>query len=241
MAATPSKENTLPTKTCADETASVTTPANHDTQTPIAVVPTNLVHLLEEPEVKLIMRADRVDERELLTMLSRISSKYLKNAAHSEDSEQGKQYRPGVGIVLINRRGEVFVGQRIDQGPNSWQLPQGGIARGEDPRRAALRELMEEIGSDNVEVVAESRDWLTYDVPSEPAQNAWRGRWRGQRQKWFVMLFKGQDSDLDVATEHPEFSAWRWVPRRELPKLAVPFKRDLYQKILTEFETVFSE
>ena len=150
-------------------------------------------------------------------------------------------YRPGVGIILLNARSEVFVGRRIDLQEDAWQMPQGGINRGESPRQAALRELREEIGSDDVEVIAESKGWLYYDVPAGLAAKAWSGRWEGQRQKWFVMLFKGRDLDIDLATEHPEFNAWRWVSWQEVSALAVSFKHQLYLNVLGEFATIFRD
>jgi putative (di)nucleoside polyphosphate hydrolase len=145
-------------------------------------------------------------------------------------------YRPAVGIMLLNRPGEVFVARRIDM-PNwpAWQMPQGGIDAGETPRQAAFRELNEEIGTDNAEIVAESRGWLQYDLPVELAGRRWGGRYRGQRQRWFLMRFTGCDGDINLATEHAEFDAWQWVAPLRLPKLIVPFKRQLYIDILAEF------
>ncbi len=146
-------------------------------------------------------------------------------------------YRPGVGIMLLNRQGEVFVARRLDMvdAGRPWQMPQGGIDPGETPREAALRELKEEIGTDKAEIIAESRGWLTYDLPAELAGGIWGGRYRGQRQKWFVMRFTGDDRDIDLATEHPEFDLWQWVAPTRLPELIVPFKRQLYIDILAEF------
>jgi putative (di)nucleoside polyphosphate hydrolase len=146
------------------------------------------------------------------------------------------RYRPGVGIMLLNRRGQVFVGRRIDMPVTpAWQMPQGGIDPGETPRQAAMRELEEEIGTGKAEILSESRFWLTYDLPSELASGMWGGRYRGQRQKWFVMNFTGTDEDINLATEHPEFDAWQWVAPGRLPELIVPFKRQLYLDILAEF------
>jgi putative (di)nucleoside polyphosphate hydrolase len=144
-------------------------------------------------------------------------------------------YRPGVGIMLLDARRRVFVGRRIDMAGVNWQLPQGGIDRGESPRDAALRELKEEVGTDKAEFLAESAQWLRYDVPQGIAGRLWGGRYRGQMQKWFAMRFTGTDGDIDVATAHPEFNAWRWVAAAELPALIVPFKRQLYHAILAEF------
>jgi putative (di)nucleoside polyphosphate hydrolase len=149
-------------------------------------------------------------------------------------------YRPAVGIMLLNHDGRVFVGRRIDMpaGLAAWQMPQGGIDPGETPRQAGLRELKEEVGTDKAEILAETRGWLHYDVPEELwAQfgGLWGGRYRGQRQKWFLMRFTGEDSDINPATEHPEFDAWEWVEPERLPELIVLFKRQLYQDVLAEF------
>ena len=145
------------------------------------------------------------------------------------------RYRRGVGIMLLNRDGKVFVGRRIDQEEEAWQMPQGGIDRGETPRDAAFRELREEAGTDKAEIVAESKGWLTYDLPGALRGRLWRGRYIGQKQKWFAMRFQGRDEDIDLATHHPEFSAWRWVGHDQLVTLIVPFKRALYRDVLAEF------
>jgi len=147
----------------------------------------------------------------------------------------GGAYRKGVGIMLLDPQGRVFVAQRVDFTGDAWQMPQGGIDAGESPLRAALRELKEEIGTDKAAPIAESKRWLSYDLPTELAGRRWKGRFRGQRQKWFLMRFTGRDTDIDIATEHPEFRAWKWVPPAELPRLIVPFKRQLYLDLLQEF------
>jgi putative (di)nucleoside polyphosphate hydrolase len=145
-------------------------------------------------------------------------------------------YRPGVGIMLLNREGAVFVAQRIDMPSDAWQMPQGGIDKGETPLDAAWREMREEIGTHRAELMAESSDWLTYDLPRDLAAKLWRGRFRGQRQKWFAFRFTGTDRDIDIAGhDHPEFSQWRWAAMAELPSLIVPFKRQLYQRLVEEF------
>jgi putative (di)nucleoside polyphosphate hydrolase len=155
--------------------------------------------------------------------------------------KSGKRgYRSAVGVMLLNRMGEVFVGRRIDvvDASRPWQMPQGGIDRGETPRQAALRELKEEIGTDKAEILGESRLWLKYDLPVELASGVWDGRYRGQRQKWFAMRFTGNDTDIDLATEHPEFDAWKWIQPERLPEVIVPFKRQLYINILAEFRSL---
>lgn len=154
-----------------------------------------------------------------------------KNALARGDAE----YRAGVGIMLLNERGEVFVARRADVATEAWQMPQGGIDDGEDPRTAALRELEEEIGTARAEIVAESRGWLSYELPAELIGKARHGGWRGQRQKWFVMRFTGADCDINLDAEHPEFNAWKWVPKEELPELVVSFRRQVYLDLLTEY------
>lgn len=146
-----------------------------------------------------------------------------------------QDYRLGVGIMLVNREGEVFVARRIDiPGGEAWQMPQGGIDPGESPRRAALRELKEEIGTDKARILGESR-WLQYDLPAEiAARGVWGGRYRGQKQKWFAMRFLAADDDIDLKTAEPEFDAWKWVKPELLPKMIVPFKRELYRAVLAE-------
>jgi putative (di)nucleoside polyphosphate hydrolase len=144
-------------------------------------------------------------------------------------------YRPNVGIMLLNRIGRAFVAKRIDFPGDAWQMPQGGIDEGEDPRRAALRELEEEIGTTKAELLAESRDWFRYDLPAELQGKLWSGKWKGQRQKWFAMRFTGADADIDIATAHPEFSAWRWVDPGQVPLLIIPFKRAIYERVVEEF------
>ena len=147
-------------------------------------------------------------------------------------------YRPGVGVMLFNRRGQVFVAQRIDTPSAAWQMPQGGIDPSETPLQAALRELREETGTDKVEIIAESRDWIRYDLPKDLVPKLWGGRFRGQEQKWFALRFLGTDADIDIAGEQPEFSAWRWAELTEIPNLIVPFKRALYQSLVAEFSAV---
>ena len=144
-------------------------------------------------------------------------------------------YRPCAGAVLFNRDGEVFVARRIDTVAEAWQLPQGGIDKGEDPRDAVLRELEEEIGTDKFTIIEESDDWLTYDLPDELIGKVWRGRFRGQRMKWFALRFTGTDSDIDLDTDHPEFEDWKWLPLDHITDIIVPFKRDVYATLIKRF------
>ena len=141
-------------------------------------------------------------------------------------------YRPCVGIMLFNRDGEVFVGKRIDQTVEGWQMPQGGIDKGETPEQAALRELQEEVGTAKAEIIGEMDDWVTYDLPPHLIGVAFRGKYKGQRQKWFALRFTGSEADIDLTAHEPEFSAFRWVDLDALPSLIVPFKRDTYQQVI---------
>ena len=149
-------------------------------------------------------------------------------------------YRRGVGIMLVNSSGLVFVAKRIDMPSDAWQMPQGGIDAGESPIDAAKREMLEEIGTDKAEFIAESAGWHTYELPPELIGVIWGGRYRGQEQKWFVARFTGDDSDVNIATEHPEFLDWKWAELARLPDLIVPFKRALYQDIVREFTPVIA-
>jgi putative (di)nucleoside polyphosphate hydrolase len=160
--------------------------------------------------------------------------------SHTLDPAIAREYRPAVGIMLLNDRNQVFVARRIDIPGEAWQMPQGGIDRGETPRQAALRELEEEVGTAKAEILAESDAWLRYDFPSELRRRAWLKRYRGQAQKWFAMRFTGRDGDFDLATRHPEFDAWKWIAPAELPELIVPFKRQLYLDVLAEFSTLLA-
>ncbi|MEO3413464.1 RNA pyrophosphohydrolase [Roseovarius sp. CAU 1744] len=146
-------------------------------------------------------------------------------------------YRPCVGVMLANQAGHVFVGQRIDRDAAAWQMPQGGLDPGETPQEAALRELWEETGvpAELVRIEAETGDWITYDLPHDLVPRIWKGRFRGQRQKWVLMRFQGNDDDVNIATEHPEFSEWRWLPPDKLVANIVPFKRAVYARVLDQF------
>jgi putative (di)nucleoside polyphosphate hydrolase len=146
-------------------------------------------------------------------------------------------YRPCVGLMLVNADGLVFGGQRIDNPGPAWQMPQGGIDAGEAPADAAFRELHEETGiSRNLaKVIAETADWLPYDLPVEMVPRIWKGRFRGQRQKWFALRFLGRDADVDITRPHPEFSRWAWLTPQALVEAAVPFKRQVYERVFSEF------
>ena len=146
-------------------------------------------------------------------------------------------YRPAAGIMLINEHRKVFVAQRIDSTLEAWQMPQGGLDEGEDVEAGALRELEEEtgIGQSMVEILARSQAELLYDLPEDLIGKLWKGRYRGQRQIWFLMRFLGRDADVNLETAHPEFRAWKWAEPNDLPDMIVPFKRTLYENVLREF------
>jgi putative (di)nucleoside polyphosphate hydrolase len=152
-----------------------------------------------------------------------------------------QRYRRGVGIMLLNADGQVWVGRRIDNTDEAWQMPQGGIDKGEKPWATALRELEEETGiaPHLVERLADCPERLKYDLPEELRGKLWGGKWLGQDQDWFLARFTGDDSDVDIATGHPEFNDWKWVAPEQLPELIVPFKRDLYRRLLKEFGAFF--
>lgn len=147
-------------------------------------------------------------------------------------------YRRCVGMMLFNAHGEVFVGQRLDRMVEAWQMPQGGVDMQESTQDAAFRELKEEIGTDKADIISETADWLAYDLPEELRGKLWKGRYRGQIQKWYLMRFTGEDSDIDIATKDPEFRSWRWCDMGEITAMAVPFKRGVYSEVIRRFSNV---
>ena len=148
-------------------------------------------------------------------------------------------YRPNVGLMLIGPGRRIFVGRRLYQ-PDSWQMPQGGVDKGETPVEAACRELGEEVGTTKALLLRETRAWIAYDVPVELHPPHWKGRWRGQAQKWFALAFTGQDSDIDLAAHEQEFDAWRWMPADELLASIVAWKRPVYEIVVSEFYDLIS-
>ena len=156
------------------------------------------------------------------------------------------KYRPCVGVALFNRKGLVFAGRRANKAlrehvapGHEWQMPQGGIDRQEDPYVAALRELYEETNVRSVSLLAEANDWFSYDLPGDIATEAWKGKYRGQTQKWFALRFEGEDDEIDVLNpgggQKPEFDAWRWERLDAMPDLIIPFKRPVYERVVLAF------
>jgi putative (di)nucleoside polyphosphate hydrolase len=196
--------------------------------------------LIADPMVRAIMEADGIDERELSQLLiragerqvARDSGQYIPDGVELDPT---RPLRRGVGIMLVNRDGWVFVGQRCDISGEAWQMPQGGIDPGETPQAAALRELQEEVGTANADVVAVTQDWLGYELPSGLLAKIVYPHFYGQAQQWFLMRFRGADDEINVTTAHPEFSDWKWIPPERLLDLIVPFKRDVYRRVLNEF------
>ena len=155
-------------------------------------------------------------------------------------NKESLPYRPCAGVMLVNLEGKVFVGQRLDSSVEAWQMPHGGIDEGEDPRFAAIRELRAEPGIPEqlVQILAQSPQERYYDLPDDLVGKIWKGRYRGQRQIWFLARFSGTDADVNIETEHQEFRAWKWADPDSLPELIVPFKRKLYRDVLREFRDI---
>ncbi len=160
----------------------------------------------------------------------------MKQTNTSSIRYQDRPYRPCVGIMLINQQGDIFGGQRLDNRAEAWQMPQGGIDEGEDVETACFREMREEIGTNKADILRLHPDWLNYDIPRPLADNLWSGAYRGQTQKWVALRFTGEDTDINIQTEDPEFISWQWLSPDELIERAVPFKRDVYTNIMAEFK-----
>ena len=151
-------------------------------------------------------------------------------------------YRPSVGMMIVNQKhNKIFVGKRIDTKQPAWQMPQGGIDLGETPSKAVLREMKEEIGTNNGRIMAESKEWYSYDVPKNIIPRLWGGSFRGQRQKWFLIEFLGNDSEINIATENPEFIEWCWMPKQDLLNSIISFKSKLYQAVIEEFKNLLPD
>jgi putative (di)nucleoside polyphosphate hydrolase len=153
----------------------------------------------------------------------------------SQEAFSDPSYRAGIGMMIVNHENKIFVGQRLNLVQEAWQMPQGGIDPHEDPDQAMLRELTEEIGTSNVEIIVKSKKWYQYDLPSQVRARVWNGQFRGQKQLWYALRFKGTDKEINIHTPHPEFCAWKWVNKEELLNLIVPFKKDIYIQVLDEF------
>ena len=151
-----------------------------------------------------------------------------------------KDYRPNVGMMILNHHKEIFVGKRIDHPSEFWQMPQGGIDSKEKSEVAALREMEEEIGTKNVEYLDEINSWLNYDIPLNLSEKLWNGKYRGQTQKWLAYRFLGKNDEINIKTKNPEFIDWKWESHKNLPSLAVPFKRDIYLKVIAGFKKYIS-
>ena len=156
-----------------------------------------------------------------------------------QTDKENLPYRANVGVMVLSKSGDVFVAQRLEHYANAWQMPQGGIDPGEGPAEAALRELEEETGinSSKVVILAETQNWIPYELPPDLIPKLWNGKYRGQKQKWFLMRFLGEDTDIDIETEEPEFSSWKWIAPSALPDAIVPFKRDVYVAVLEAFQS----
>jgi len=153
-----------------------------------------------------------------------------------------KKYRKCVGMMILNKKNQILVGRRLDHPSGYWQMPQGGIDENENPEEAVWREMMEEIGTNNASLITSSSEWVSYDIPEETLKTLpWGNEYKGQIQKWFLFRFTGVDDDINVETENPEFSNWQWINYDEINHNAVPFKKNVYGKIQTEFKNYLSE
>lgn len=149
-----------------------------------------------------------------------------------------KDYRRGVGMLIINHEKKIFIGQRFDKDESAWQMPQGGIDNNETPEETCIRELAEETGIvSNYKILDKTKNWYSYDLPNNLQKKLWRGKYKGQVQQWFILNFFGDDAEINIKTKHPEFKNWKWAYKEELMKLIVPFKKELYEKTFTEFDS----
>ena len=148
--------------------------------------------------------------------------------------------RTGVGIVLLNDKNKIFVGKRIDNPKKFWQMPQGGVDKNEELLQAAKRELKEETSIKSVELIKELDEWLEYDLPKNLLGKLWKGKYKGQKQKWFIMKFLGNESEINVKTSHPEFFEWKWIELDEITKVVVDFKLNVYEKIKEKVKTIIN-
>ncbi len=154
----------------------------------------------------------------------------------NDSSNKNLPFRPGVGMMILNDEGKIFVGKRIDTKGLNWQMPQGGIDLGETPSAAALREMEEELGSKKGRIIAESRRWYSYRIPDYLINKLWNGQYCGQTQKWFLIKFSGADADINIKTATPEFAQWCWIEPSKLIRSVVPFKKKLYSRVISEFK-----
>ena len=154
---------------------------------------------------------------------------------HELENTSELPYRNGVGMMIINSQKQIFVGKRVESRFEAWQMPQGGILLGETPSKAAFREMKEELGCNDSKILSETKKWYSYNIPDFLISKLWDGRYKGQKQKWFLMQFTGSDADINVHTENAEFREWRWVDPSELLEIIVPFKKRLYSAVLNEF------
>ena len=149
-------------------------------------------------------------------------------------------YRNGVGIVVLNNENKVFVAKRIDNPKNFWQMPQGGVDEGEDLLNAAYRELKEETSIFSVKLIKEIEDWTQYDLPSKLIGIIWKGRYKGQKQKWFIFKFLGNDTEINIKTKNPEFLDWKWIEVGKITEIVVDFKKEVYQKVEKEIKKIIN-
>jgi putative (di)nucleoside polyphosphate hydrolase len=160
-----------------------------------------------------------------------------KRSAKDKESKSDLPYRLGVGLMIINAQKKIFVGKRIEsKNQFAWQMPQGGIDAGETPSKAALREMYEEIGCNKGEIIAETANWYCYDLPTNTIPKMWSGKYKGQKQKWFLVKFLGSDSEINIQTEHPEFLSWKWIKPHQLGSSVIQFKKPLYDSVFKEFK-----